>query len=150
PHPSGVSGRTNPNSARQLRPDIDSEESARLRTIFDIVFFSFEALLAIAGWLGTAALLARACNEKMGGRGVLFALSMMAIIPPLMVLTFLFRPPYLHIAYLAATLGAFIYAAYRAHHARSELFGNNRAVLTWRCLGWSAGAALLVAYAADS
>src|SRR5207248_7435984 len=54
------------------------------------------------------------------------------------------------IAFVAATLAAFIFAAYKAHHSASELFGNNRSALTWRCLGWAAAAALMVSYWADN
>jgi Zn-dependent protease/tetratricopeptide (TPR) repeat protein len=130
-------------------PEDRAEEQQVFHTL-DIVFFSIESIVGIAGWLGIAALLARASNEKFGKLGIALALPMITLMPCLMISYSFLGLKLTNLAYLAATLAAFIFAAYKSHHSRSELFGNSRAALMWRCLGWAAAAALMVAYWADN
>src|SRR5262249_4087828 len=111
-------------------------------------------IVFLAGWPLAAMFLARAAKERSGAKGILLCVLMMGLGASILLLSFLApaksgRIDFIY-AYLAATIGAFVFAAYSAHHSPSELFGNNRAALTWRCLGWAAAAALMVAYATDN
>lgn len=55
----------------------------------------------------------------------------------------------LYVAYLAALVAALIYAGYHAFHGRKRPARFPHYWLTWHCLAWAAGAALIIGYALD-
>ena len=163
----GAAAQTN---AQPAAPAVSPAPAARSAAVPDPTLSAVQrtALIVLSGvalvlgfgvWLLAAYLLALAAGEPVGARGQALAGAMVGLLV-LICLSFAARNtwapsmrmdgPWLIGAWWAAAGAAVCFAGYHAAQASGRLLRPQRDALTWRCLAWSAGAALAVAYAAES
>src|SRR5262249_10501957 len=137
----------------QRTPELSSEERS-LAVVVLAATAAVAVLVAVAGWILVAFLIARTAGEPMGQRGAALLAWMAGALAALLILRMAtsIRLGTLSLfgSYYAALAAALVFAGYRAAHATPGGIRPSRDWLTWRCLAWAACGALVVGYWDDN